>query len=435
MNSRRNIVVLLALTWSVFGAVSAEESYGVCQTPNDAPGECMLIQKCTELYNTAVNPNLEKEELLFLRRSKCGELGKSILVCCPKPQQPDINILERKPEYDCETPNGKKGRCIYILECGSLLPLVKENVTPNEIDFLTKSVCRQGTRQVCCPDPPKIDREELLLPPNCGKTSLAGRIYGGTAADIDEFPWTALLIYTRANGDTTFLCGASLINDRYVVTAAHCVSKEVIPPNWRLTGVRLGEWDLETPQDCQFDKKGNQLCSDPPIDLSIEEEICHPLYNETTKKYDIALLRLQEKVNFNNFTTPICLPGSASSSASNYEGVAMGIAGWGITEQFNKSLKKLKALIQGENLERCKAKYRMDIDNTQICAGGEKGVDSCNGDSGGPLMFVQSFHGRESFFLIGVISFGPTPCGQKGFPGVYTRVDTFISWIQNTIRK
>ncbi|XP_028901450.2 serine protease easter isoform X2 [Zeugodacus cucurbitae] len=361
MNSLRNIAVLLTLTWSVFGTVSAEN--------------------------------------------------------------------------DCETPNGKKGRCISIIECGSLLPLVKENLSTDEKDFLTKSVCRQGTRQVCCPDPPKIDREELLLPPNCGKTSLTGRIYGGTTTDIDEFPWTALLIYTKANGEKVFRCGASLINDRYVVTAAHCVRKQVIPANWRLTGVRLGEWDVETSQDCQFDRRGNQLCSDPPIDFSIEEEICHPLYNDTIKKYDIALLRLQEKVNYNNFTSPICLPESTTFSTSNYDDVTMGIAGWGLTEQFRKSQKKLKALIRGENLERCKAKYRMDIDNTQICAGGEKGVDSCNGDSGGPLMIGQSFNGRESFILVGVISFGPTPCGQKGFPGVYTRVDTFISWIQNTIRK
>ncbi|XP_011193844.2 serine protease easter [Zeugodacus cucurbitae] len=428
MNSLGNTAVLLAITWSVFGAVSAEESYGACETPNGATGECMLIQKCTELYNTAIKSNLEEAEILFLRRSRCGELGKSILVCCPRSQQV-------KPETDCETPNGKKGRCISILECGSLLPLVKEDVSANERDYLIKSVCGQGTRQVCCPDPPKNKRGELPLPPNCGKTSLAGRIFGGVATDIDEFPWTSLLIYTKPNGEKSFHCGASLINDRYVVTAAHCVSKEALPANWRLSGVRLGEWDLDTSQDCQFDKKGNKLCSGSHIDFSIEEEIYHPLYNDAAKKYDIALLRLQEKVNYNDFTSPICLPVSTNSSANNYEGVTMGIAGWGSTETSRNSVKKLKALLRGRNLERCKAKYNIDIDNTQICAGGEKGVDSCKGDSGGPLMFLQSYNGMESCLLIGVTSFGPRVCGQEGFPGIYTRVDTFISWIQSTIRK
>ncbi|XP_054083133.1 phenoloxidase-activating enzyme isoform X2 [Zeugodacus cucurbitae] len=194
MKSLRNIAVSLALTWCVFGAVSAE-SYGACQTPNGALGECMLIQKCPEL-NDMVKPNLEEAEMVFLRRSRCGDLGKSILVCCPRSQQARINILEEKPD-DCETPNGKKGRCISILECGSLLSLVKEDLSANERDFLTKSVCKEGKRQVCCPDPLTKNRGELHLPPNCGKTSLTGRIYGGTAADIDEFPWTALLIYTQ----------------------------------------------------------------------------------------------------------------------------------------------------------------------------------------------------------------------------------------------
>ncbi|XP_054083136.1 serine protease easter-like [Zeugodacus cucurbitae] len=367
MNSLRNIAVLLAITWSVFGAVSAEESYGACETPNGAPGECMLIQKCTELYNTVVKPNLEDAEILFLRRSRCGEFGKSVLVCCP--------------------------------------------------------------------DPPNNNRGELPLPPNCGNSSLAGRIFGGVSTDIDEFPWTALLIYTKANGEKGFHCGGSLINDRYVLTAAHCVSKEALPANWRLSAVRLGEWNLDTPQDCQFDRNGNKLCSGSHIDFSIEEEICHPLYNDAAKKYDIALLRLQEKVNFNDFTSPICLPVNTNSSVSNYEGVTMGIAGWGSTETSRNSVKKLKALIRGQNLERCKAKYNIDIDNTQLCVGGEKGVDTCKGDSGGPLMLIQSYNGRESCLLIGITSFGPRVCGQEGFPGVYTRVDAFISWIQSTITK
>ncbi|XP_018802782.1 PREDICTED: serine protease easter-like isoform X1 [Bactrocera latifrons] len=428
MYSLRNISVLLGLTFSVYGAVSADTGYGACQTPNGKSGECMLINKCTELYNMAVKPNLEDNDIIFLRQSRCGSLGKNILVCCHK----SLGGVSD----ECETPNGKRGRCKSILECSSLLPLVKDDLSASERNFLTKSVCGQGNRQVCCPDPPTNNRGELPLPPNCGKIPLTGRIFGGTATDIDEFPWTALLIYAKGNGGEGLHCGASLINDRYVLTAGHCVSKRVLPAHWRLTGVRLGEWDLETQIDCQFDSKGNKLCSSPHININIEEEICHPLYDVRTQTYDIALLRLQERVSFNAFTSPICLP---SSSTSNYEGVTMDIAGWGATETSNSSQKKLKALVRGENLERCKAKYRhytrIELGNSQMCAGGEKSIDTCRGDSGGPLMFAQSVNGREAYFLVGVVSFGPTPCGQKGFPGVYTRVDAFVSWIQSTIRK
>ncbi|XP_036229846.1 serine protease easter isoform X2 [Bactrocera oleae] len=338
----------------------------------------------------------------------------------------------------CETPNGKNGHCKSIFECGSLLPLVKDNLSARERNFLAKSVCGQGNRQVCCPDPPTNTRGDLPLPPSCGNIPLKERIFGGSATDIDEFPWTALLIYAKGSGGEGLHCGASLINDRYVLTAGHCVSKRVLPAHWRLTGVRLGEWDLETQNDCKFDSKGNKLCSSPHINLNIEEEICHPLYDVRTQTYDIALLRLQERVNFNAFTSPICLPITTNSSASNYEGVTMDIAGWGATETSNSSQKKLKALVRGENLEKCKAKYRtytrIELGNSQMCAGGEKSIDTCRGDSGGPLMFAQSVNGREAYFLVGVVSFGPSPCGQEGFPGVYTRVDAFISWIQNTIR-
>ncbi|XP_028901451.1 serine protease easter isoform X2 [Zeugodacus cucurbitae] len=439
MNSIRNVAVLLALTWGVFGAVSAE-GYGACQTPNGATGECMLIQKCPELYNKALNPNLQEAEVLFLRQSKCGTLGKHVLVCCTQATVTvRVGNVKVPPEDDCDTPNSKKGRCISIHECDSLLELVKEDLTANDRNYLTKSVCDQRNQKVCCPDPPKGSRGELPLPPNCGKIPLTGRIFGGTATDIDEFPWTALLKYSKANGGEGLHCGATLINDRYVVTAGHCVSKRVLPASWRLSGVRLGEWNIGTQKDCQFDSKGNELCADPHIDLGIEEEICHPLYNIRTQTHDIALLRLQEKVNYSTYVSPICLPISTSSSTSNYEGITMDIAGWGATETSNSSQKKLKALVKGENLERCKAKYRtytrIELGTTQMCAGGEKGVDTCRGDSGGPLMFAQSINGRESYFQVGVVSFGPTPCGQEGFPGVYTRVDAFVSWIQNTIRK
>lgn len=64
-----------------------------------------------------------------------------------------MNVFEFKifmyfTEKDCETPNGKKGRCTFVLECGSLLPLVKDDLSASERNFLTKSVCGQGSRQV-----------------------------------------------------------------------------------------------------------------------------------------------------------------------------------------------------------------------------------------------------------------------------------------------
>lgn len=69
----------------------------------------------------------------------------------------------------------------------------------------------------------------------------------------------------------------------------------------------------------------------------------------------------------------------------------------------------------------------------QICAGGEAGKDSCDGDSGGPLMTeVNAYEPR--FELVGVVSYGPKVCGTAGVPGVYTHVYKYVDWIQQSVR-
>ncbi|GBP52153.1 Phenoloxidase-activating enzyme [Eumeta japonica] len=73
----------------------------------------------------------------------------------------------------------------------------------------------------------------------------------------------------------------------------------------------------------------------------------------------------------------------------------------------------------------CQAMYRRVKSNLQLwekqmCAGGEKGKDSCSGDSGGPLMYENG----RLYEVIGVVSFGPTPCGLENVPGVYTKMVT-----------
>lgn len=68
-----------------------------------------------------------------------------------------------------------------------------------------------------------------------------------------------------------------------------------------------------------------------------------------------------------------------------------------------------------------------------MCAGGSRGFDSCRGDSGGPLMTIDNTAKMPYWFLAGIISFGPSPCGQENWPGVYTRVGSFVDWIESKI--
>lgn len=77
---------------------------------------------------------------------------------------------------------------------------------------------------------------------------------------------------------------------------------------------------------------------------------------------------------------------------------------------------------------------RIRITSRQICAGGVNAKDSCSGDSGGPLIFKGEVMLRPRFVQYGIVSFGPRSCGVKGFPGVYTRVASYVDWILNNMR-
>ena len=60
-----------------------------------------------------------------------------------------------------------------------------------------------------------------------------------------------------------------------------------------------------------------------------------------------------------------------------------------------------------------------------------KGKDSCGADSGGPMV-VREFSG-DPWYQAGIVSFGPTPCGKLGVPGVYTKVSAFLPWIKSKL--
>lgn len=362
----------------------------------------------------------------------------------------------------CNTPSRQSGTCIYLKDCNYLFELVqRQTISNSERVFLQNSQCgyRNGQVTICCANSRRINdqpvwgnqpnpqpnlqpttpvRRSNLLPqvPNCGD-NFGDRVVGGVNTGKKEFPWLALIEYTKPGNVIGHHCGGSLINNRYVLTAAHCVS--AIPDNWRLTGVRLGEWDTTTNPDCVKERSGKTDCNDPYVDVQVTEVIPHPQYpgNARDQLHDIALLRLRTQVAFTDFIYPVCLPIRPEQQNTIFLGRKMVVSGWGRTETNATSNIKQKAELESVPTADCNNRYasqRRTVTSSQICAGGVEGIDSCRGDSGGPLVMEELTDGIGNYFLTGVVSYGPTPCGLPGWPGVYTLVSAYINWIESTIK-
>jgi len=350
----------------------------------------------------------------------------------------------------CLTPNQLQGVCKPFKDCQSMITLLSGFVTPQIRDFARKSQCGTLYNQpwVCCatqqfnerttrPPIPAWPTAQSSLPkaPYCGIDE-SDKIYGGEVTKIDEYPWLARLEYSKPNNQKGFHCGGVLINERYVLTAAHCILK--VPATYKPISVRLGEWDTTTSRDCDDSLINEIVCSDPAIDITIEEKIVHESYDANSKNQhnDIALLRLSRPVKYSHFIKPICLPIDSALKSIDLGGMTMDVAGWGKTETASSSKRKLKVAIDGYSNADCQRIYstsNIQIIDSQICAGGDPGRDSCNGDSGGPLMRLDN-GAIPHYFLAGIVSYGPKNCGTPDIPGVYTRTSKFIDWIQSKIR-
>ncbi|KAF5298245.1 hypothetical protein FQR65_LT09756 [Abscondita terminalis] len=278
---------------------------------------------------------------------------------------------------------------------------------------------------------------EIEANDSCGIQYGINRIIDGTITDLREFPWMAILIYQTERGPG-LACGGVLINKKYVLTAAHCVTGSSVKKIGKLIAVRLGEHDTRTNPDCD-NNPVDEDCAASHIDVYVESSHPHPNYTSTdSNRYnDIALVKLQTEVTFSNDLQPICLPSTFNEILWNIPGANLHICGWGKTETSDGSFVKLKAIVPVVNQSNCNLPYagrKIKIGNLQICAGGGT-ADSCKGDSGGPIMYEDKFTSDDSrWYTVGVTSFGAEPCATKGIPAIYTKITPYLEWINSVIQ-
>lgn len=133
---------------------------------------------------------------------------------------------------------------------------------------------------------------------------------------------------------------------------------------------------------------------------------------------------------FLDFIKPICLP-QVNYMGEFTTGTNFTVAGWG-TDNGKKNEVKMEVVVPFVPTNDCKIVHDT-VNDYQICAGGVEGKDSCDGDSGGPLMYERTYKNHQYYYAAGVVSFGAQKCGTPGNPAVYTNVFLYLSWINQVL--
>ncbi|CAG9805159.1 unnamed protein product [Chironomus riparius] len=278
---------------------------------------------------------------------------------------------------------------------------IRGNETTTTTPFTTTAMNLEG-----------IDYKQI-----CGRRMFPeARIVGGAKAAFGRWPWQISLRQWRTS---TYLhkCGSALLNENWAISAAHCV--ENVPPSDLL--LRLGEYDLSIEEE----PYGYQ-------ERRVQIVASHPQFDPRTFEYDLALLRFYEPVVFQPNIIPVCVP----ENDEDFIGRTAFVTGWGRLYEDGP----LPSVLQEVSVpiiknEICEAMYRSagyieHIPHIFICAGWQKGGrDSCEGDSGGPMVIQRT---DKRFQLAGIISWG-IGCAEPNQPGVYTRISEFRDWINQIL--
>lgn len=262
-----------------------------------------------------------------------------------------------------------------------------------------------------------VPRQQPPMPSAQHQLQTRMLIVGGSEAQPDTWPWQVAVL----NSKNQLICGGTLVSNEFVLTAAHCIQ----PGNKRLRIV-AGEYNLA-------DKE-----SEDRQERNVSRIYKHPQYNNKLVDNDIALLKLDQPVVLTTEVWPACLPDQDEELDAETNAT---ILGWGATRYLrNKDGKPLverddmlrEAKVPVVDFAECKQSYGDYLKTFNvICAGYKEGqIDSCAGDSGGPLLVQRN----SRWYVYGVTSFGDE-CGKEGKYGIYSKTSTYINWIKRTISR
>ncbi|GFQ78097.1 serine protease filzig [Trichonephila clavata] len=313
-----------------------------------------------------------------------------------------------------------------------VLMLTTENISSTALTsqdgktVTTENSIGTSTQALTTPDPPttiasKTNIDVWNYKKDCGVRLMqaVGRIVGGKNTYFGKWPWQALV--KEATWLGLFVknkCGGVLITSKYVLTAAHCQ-----PGFLASLLVVLGTHDLvET-----FDSKASVI-------RNVKRMVVHRHYNAQTFENDLALLEMESSVEFLPYVVPICLP----HRNEDFTGNMAFVTGWGkLTHggDVPNILQEVQVpIVSNGDCQRMfyHAGHDKTIRSNFVCAGySNGGQDSCEGDSGGPLMVQRE---DKRWVLVGTVSHG-IGCADPNLPGVYMRMSSYRPWIDSIIYK
>jgi secreted trypsin-like serine protease len=239
-------------------------------------------------------------------------------------------------------------------------------------------------------------------------------IVGGTDAPAGKWPFqVALLRVGFGNNYLSEWCGGSLVDKFHVVTAAHCVFHK-------------------QPSDLRV-LTGTQSLATGGVRHAIASINVHPSYDSRQIDYDIAVITLKTPAENIRFFATLITQAEERSFAN--PGTPSYVIGWGSTiatgGRYPKPLQQVQVPLVSRADCNDANSYGGEITARMICAGLTKGgEDSCDGDSGGPLI-VKDAHGRWRL-QAGIVSWGDG-CAKKNLFGVYSRVAVLSAWAKSVI--